>query len=113
MFGFFLSKIFLISSELLEDCKILDGRPIQIGFRPEHMRLESAKSTSKGNISISGKIRIVEPMGHETILICDGGFGEIVGKNEGENRFEPGQIVHFHIRSDLLHYFDLKTGIRL
>ena len=38
---------------------------------------------------------------------------KIVGKNEGENRFEPGQIVHFHIRSDLLHYFDLKTGIRL
>ena len=52
-------------------------------------------------------------MGHETVLTCDGGFGEIVGEYEGEKHFFPGDSIHFHVRPDRLHYFDLETGIRV
>ena len=97
----------------LADCKIPEGREVQLGFRPEHMQLASASKPAKGHVSISGQISVVEPMGHETVLTCDSGFGEIVGKYEGEKRFQPGQTVHFRIRANLLHYFDLKTGFRL
>ncbi len=44
------------------------------------MQLVDAARPPKGNISISGDITVVEPIGHETVSTCDGGFGEIVGK---------------------------------
>jgi len=97
----------------LANCDVGQGQQIQLGFRPEHMQLADTAKPPKDHISISGDISVVEPMGHETVLTCDGGFGEIVGKYEGEKRFRPGESVHFHIRSDRLHYFDLETGRRL
>ena len=97
----------------LASCHVAQGRRVHLGFRPEHMQLADAAKTPKGHISISGNITVVEPMGHETVLTCDGGFGEIVGKYEGDKHLQPGDIVHFHIRTDRLHYFDLETGIRI
>ena len=92
---------------------IAEGRRIQLGFRPEHMMLAKAAKPTSGHISISAHITVIEPMGHETVLTCDAGFGEIVGKYEGERRFHPGEMVNFHIRVDRLHYFELKTGLRI
>jgi multiple sugar transport system ATP-binding protein len=97
----------------LADCDVAPGRRIQLGFRPEHMQLADSATPAKGHVSISGQISVVEPMGHETVLTCDADFGEMVGKYEGERRFRPGDAVHFHIRTDRLHYFDLETGIRI
>jgi len=97
----------------LGSCHVAQGRRVHLGFRPEHMQLADAAKPPKDHISISGHITVVEPMGHETVLICDGGFGEIVGKYEGEKLFRPRESVHFHIRTDRLRYFDLETGIRL
>ena len=93
--------------------KIPDGSHVQLGFRPEHMQLAKPGKPPQGHVSISGQISVIEPMGHETVLTCDAGFGEIVGKYDGDKRFQPGQTAHFHIRADLLHYFDLETGIRI
>jgi ABC-type sugar transport system ATPase subunit len=92
---------------------IAEGRRIQLGFRPEHMMLAKAAKPASGHISISAHITVIEPMGHETVLTCDAGFGEIVGKYEGEDRFKPGDAANFHIRADRLHYFDLDTGLRI
>ena len=97
----------------LASCHVPQGRRVHLGFRPEHMHLADAAKPPKGHISISGNITVVEPMGHETVLTCDGGFGEIVGKYEGDKHFRPGESVQFHIRTDRLHYFDLSTGIRI
>ena len=92
---------------------IAEGRRIQLGLRPEHMMLAKAAKPASGHISISAHITVIEPMGHETVLTCDAGFGEIVGKYEGEDRFKPGDAANFHIRADRLHYFDLDTGLRI
>ena len=97
----------------LAGCDIAEGRRIQLGFRPEHMMLAKAAKLASGHISIGAHITVIEPMGHETVLTCDAGFGEIVGKYEGEDRFTPGDAANFHIRADRLHYFDLETGLRL
>jgi len=97
----------------LASSKVVQGQQVYLGFRPEHMQLSDVAKPSKGHISISGDIKVVEPMGHETVLTCDGGFSEIVGKYEGEKHFLPGENIHFHIRMDRLHYFDLETGIRI
>ena len=97
----------------LGGCDIAEGRRIQLGFRPEHMMLAKVAKPASGHISISAHITVIEPMGHETVLTCDAGFGEIVGKYEGEDRFKPGDAANFHIRADRLHYFDLDTGLRI
>ena len=92
---------------------VAQGRRVYLGFRPEHMQLADVAKPPKDHIIISGDIKVVEPMGHETVLTCDGGFGEIVGKYQGEKHFCPGERVHFHIRKDRLHYFDLEIGTRV
>jgi multiple sugar transport system ATP-binding protein len=97
----------------LASCHVTHGRRVHLGFRPEHMQLAGAAKPPKDHISISADVTVVEPMGHETVLTCDGGFGEIVGKYEGDKHFRPSDSVHFHIRTDRLHYFDVETGIRL
>ena len=97
----------------LASCHVPQGRRVHLGFRPEHMHFADAVKPPKGHISISGNITVVEPMGHETVLTCEGGFGEIVGKYEGDKHFRPGESAQFHIRTDRLHYFDLLTGIRI
>ena len=97
----------------LAGCGVAEGTMVQLGFRPEHMELADAAKPARGHVLIAGSITVVEPMGHETVLTGDAGFGEIVGKYEGERRFQPGETVNFHIRADRLHYFDLKTGLRI
>ena len=97
----------------LADCGVAEGTMVQLGFRPEHMELADTAKPARGHVSIAGAITVVEPMGHETVLTCDAGFGELVGKVEGEKRFHPGEMVNFHIRADRLHYFELKTGLRI
>ena len=97
----------------LASSNVAQGRRVYLGFRPEHMQLADVVKPPKGHISVSADIKVVEPMGHETVLICDGGFGEIVGKYEGEKHFLPGESIHFHVRTDRLHYFELETGIRI
>ena len=97
----------------LADCGVAEGTMVQLGFRPEHMELADTAKPARGHVSIAGAITVVEPMGHETVLTCDAGFGELVGKYEGERRFHPGEMVNFHIRADRLHYFELKTGLRI
>jgi len=97
----------------LAGCGVAEGTMVQLGFRPEHMELADTAKPARGHVSIAGSITVVEPMGHETVLTCDAGFGEIVGKYEGERRFQPGETAKFHIRADRLHYFDLKTGLRI
>ena len=97
----------------LAGCNVVAGTMVQLGFRPEHMALADTVKPARGHISVAGSITVVEPMGHETVLTCDAGFGEIVGKYEGERHFQPGDIVNFHIRADRLHYFELTSGRRI
>ena len=92
---------------------VAQGRRVYLGFRPEHMQLADVAKPPKGHISVGGEIKVVEPMGHETLLTCDGGFGEMVGKYEGEKHFLPSESIYFHIRTDRLHFFDLESGIRI
>jgi multiple sugar transport system ATP-binding protein len=97
----------------LADCDITEARKIQLGFRPEHMQLSDDTKSSKGHVSVNARVKVVEPMGHETVLTCDAAFGEIVGKCEGDKQFQVGDAVHFQVRSDRLHYFDFATGLRI
>ncbi|MDG1937184.1 MAG: sn-glycerol-3-phosphate ABC transporter ATP-binding protein UgpC [Paracoccaceae bacterium] len=97
----------------LVDCDITDARKIQLGFRPEHMLLSEKTKSSKGHVCVNARIKVVEPMGHETVLTCNAAFGEIVGKCEGDKQFQVGEDIHFQIRSDHLHYFDFTTGLRI
>ena len=97
----------------LTSSHVAQGRQVYLDFRPGHMQLADVTKPPKGHIFSSGEINVVKPMGHETVLTCDGGFGEMVGKYEGEKHFLPGESIHFHIRKDRLHFFDLESGSRI
>ena len=75
--------------------------------------LAKVAKPASGHISIGAHITVIEPMGHETLLTSNAGFGEIVRKYNSEDRFKPGDAANFRIRADRLHYFDLATGLRI
>ncbi len=94
-------------------CPYPAGTKMELGFRPEHMEVAEKADHNEDQISINAQISVVEPMGHETILICETAFGEITGKYTGARKLIPTQQVHFQVNKEKLHYFDAQTGKRL
>ena len=81
------------------------GRRVRLGIRPEHVRLDS-----KGE---AARVTVVEPTGHETILVFDYSGNEIVARTDGEVSLQPDDSVKLSFRVEKLHLFAAADGRRL
>ena len=81
------------------------GRRVRLGIRPEHVRLDSDGDAAR--------VTLVEPTGHETILVFDYRGNEIVARTEGDLALQPGDTVRLSFRVEKLHVFDIADGKRL
>jgi multiple sugar transport system ATP-binding protein len=67
-----------------------------------------------GTGDVSATIRIVEPTGHETIVLAKvGGDVTLTIRVSGDVRLRPGDVVPIDFRRDRIHVFDRQTGLRL
>jgi multiple sugar transport system ATP-binding protein len=82
-----------------------EGRRIVLGVRPEDVGL--------GSGPFACTIRVVEPTGHETIVVADLAGQAITARAPGDTRLAPGERVPFGLRTARLHAFDVKSGARL
>ena len=82
-----------------------DDRRITVAVRPEDVQI--------GSGPLRGKVRIVEPTGHETIVLMNAGGVEFSVRVAGDAPFTPGDVVPFDLRRDRIHVFDRDTGRRL
>ncbi|MCC7426261.1 MAG: ABC transporter ATP-binding protein [Alphaproteobacteria bacterium] len=81
------------------------ARTIRLGVRPEDVLL--------GAGPLSGRIRVVEPTGHETIVAFEAAGASFVARAAADFSGAPGETVPFDLRSARLHVFDGATGGRL
>ena len=81
------------------------GGPVQFAIRPEDI--------SVGEGSRPATVRVVEPTGHETILILDCGGIDLTARVPGDVRLRSGENVTVSIRADRVHVFDGVHGGRL
>ena len=80
-------------------------RQVRLGIRPEHVRLDSGGEAAR--------VTVVEPTGHETILVFDYSGNEIVARMDGEVPLQPDDGVKLSFRVEKLHLFAAADGRRL
>jgi multiple sugar transport system ATP-binding protein len=81
------------------------GRAVEIGIRPEDVVV--------GEGPFEGRIRVVEPTGHETIVLFAAGEVDLVTRVPGGIALKAGEAVRFRVRAENAHLFDQADGRRL
>ena len=81
------------------------SRAVTLGVRPEDVII--------GPGPMEGRVRIVEPTGHETIVLIDIGPVTVTSRVGDGVSLRPGESVRFSFRKEKLHLFDSETGQRL
>jgi ABC-type sugar transport system ATPase subunit len=78
------------------------------GFRPEHVRVETA---SNGNVGFEAVIEVVEYLGDEQLAHLRVGEASLVAKLPVDQRLEPGTAAVFAVARESVAFFAADTGI--
>ncbi|BBI54494.1 ABC transporter ATP-binding protein [Vreelandella olivaria] len=85
-----------------------DGAKINVGVRPEDLRLASPEQGL-----IKPVVDVYEPLGSDTIAICRFGDSELSARLAPNVVLASGQEITLDYDKAKLHYFDSETGQRL
>jgi multiple sugar transport system ATP-binding protein len=78
---------------------------VKLGFRPEDVVIDDAGTPAR--------VAVVEPIGHEVIVIFDSAGSNIVGRFSPELKLRADDTVRLLPRPDKLHLFATSDGRRL
>jgi len=82
-----------------------DQLKIKLGVRPEDVLLEDT--------GFPASVRVVEPTGHESIVLLGLGAQSITARVPAHVRLKAGETVRLSFRCRNLHVFDRASGLRL
>ena len=81
-----------------------------LGLRPEDITVTSENSGKNDNIiGLDAEISVIEPMGHETVVICDSNYGELTGKVESNSKLKENMAVKLNVSLEKVYLFDKKS----
>ena len=87
-----------------------NNQNIILGLRPEDITVTSKKSVKSHNIiELDAEISVIEPMGHETVVICDSNYGELTGKVESNSKLKENMTVKINVSLEKVYLFDKKS----
>ena len=87
-----------------------NNQNIILGLRPEDITVTSKKSVKNHNIiELDAEISVIEPMGHETVVICDSNYGELTGKVESNSKLKENMTVKKNVFIEKVYLFDKKS----
>ena len=82
------------------------NKTLNIGVRSENVTI--------GDEGAPGEVRLIEPMGDETLIFFSCGDEEfLVAKVDAEREFSSGDKIRFGFQSSAIHFFDADSGLRL
>jgi ABC-type sugar transport system ATPase subunit len=85
---------------------LLDSSADLVGVRPEHL-------TITPNGRLAAEVRLVEHLGHESLVVCDAGGARVVVRTDGHGQLPAiGDTVHLDADDAQLHRFDPVTERR-
>ena len=91
-------------------------RRVRLGIRPEDIFLRGAgfsASPSTGDRRDAARVAVVEPTGHEAIVVFDYRGNELVARMGGDIDLRPNAWVELGFRAERLHVFSAGDGRRL
>jgi multiple sugar transport system ATP-binding protein len=94
-----------VSLPLGKMAKILDGKVVYYGVRPEHLSVSKAGAKAE--------VTVVEPMGSETQVFAKLGGQKIVGLFRQRLNSKPGDVLAVYPDVTSIHLFDAETGKRI
>jgi ABC-type sugar transport system ATPase subunit len=77
-----------------------DGR-LELGIRPEHIA-----TAAPGAGHLDGEVRMLEHLGHTTILYVETPAGDLIVEDGGESRLRVGDAVGLAFNAERVHLFD-------
>jgi multiple sugar transport system ATP-binding protein len=83
----------------------VDGQPVIMGMRPEHLSLAAT--------GIPSKVVVIEPTGADTFVACRHEGAELSVVFRERHEFAPGSTIHLQPDTQRAHLFDAGTGRRL
>ncbi|KAB0678811.1 ABC transporter ATP-binding protein [Aureimonas leprariae] len=87
------------------------SRPATLGIRPEHIAADD--ETARHAFQAEGEVRVVEPMGADTLLWTELAGTPLSIRIDSERSFSPGQRIRFSFDPERASVFDAETGDRL
>jgi ABC-type sugar transport system ATPase subunit len=85
----------------------LDGRPVEIGIRPEHLALGDETSP------VQAVVRLVETAGNETFLHLGAAGLELVARTGPDVRPAVGSAIGVRTSPSVVHVFNADTGVAI
>ncbi|UWE14684.1 ABC transporter ATP-binding protein [Herbaspirillum huttiense] len=85
----------------------LGQTPLQLGLRPEHIRLADASEATA-----SALVETVEYFGADTIIGARIGSASLLVRAPGQHRFNAGETVHLAWDARDQYFFDQESGLR-
>jgi sn-glycerol 3-phosphate transport system ATP-binding protein len=93
------------------------GSTVVLGLRPEDVALDRGKGSlhvpGKGVPAIAGKVRSIEYLGADALVLCDIPGGQILARVRGTETPSPGADVRISWPRSAMHLFDGVGGQRL
>ena len=89
------------------------GQRVCLGIRPEHLSIAPSSAASPGAIVLAADVTVVEPMGHETILVSNSAHGALTSRSAGKSSLAPRDKIFFRVLPEDIHVFDQETELRL
>jgi multiple sugar transport system ATP-binding protein len=87
------------------------AREATLGIRPEHIAVDDA--TGRHAFCAEGKVRVVEPMGADTLVWTELAGTPLSIRIDSERAFSPGQRIRFSFDPARASVFDAASGTRI
>jgi len=103
-----------------EDAPLLPsagGSGIVLGLRPEDVTLDRGKGRLPSSTDrlppITGKVRSIEYLGADALVLCDIRGGQVLARVRGTETAAPGEDVRISWAKSAMHLFDSASGRRI
>ena len=84
--------------------QVIDGRPVVLGIRPEHIQV------GDGGSSVSGTVQVLEPTGADTQILCKVGGSDLIVVSHDRLGTRAGESIRLQPDLARAHLFDAETG---
>jgi multiple sugar transport system ATP-binding protein len=93
---------------LLQGLTPYEGREVYLGIRPENLGLKGRTDIPEGDNLIRARVRLVEPIGAETIIIGTVGEDNLVARVDAEAAVRADDEVILLAKPNKVHAFDVQ-----
>ena len=106
------NSVTIKSNELKDILKNYEKEKVLLGLRPEYIDI---KNSNENKNAIKGKLKLIEPLGNETLYHISLNENQIISRQYGKSKSDAllGQDIYFNFEIKNAIFFDIDTKKRI